>query len=255
MTAVNNRSADHTDPTGNHLLNYKTVWIHGAGLSGSTWDRLAARFEDAAQPDLPGHGRAAPVLPARVETFADTMQGDVPQGAVLIGHSLGGMVALELASRLGSSVKALVLIECVPTVRTGPAARLIASMFAGIFSALPPGWLAKLSALGQTPDTAAELQNQISRMTRAGLRSALEACVHYDGRRHLANIHAPCLILIGRRNKATHQGAKLMASRIAKAKLVELEGGHILHTDAPNALMTAIEDFVRKIEPIETRPS
>ena len=46
-----------------------------------------------------------------------------------------------------------------------------------------------------------------------------------------------------------------MASRIAKAKLVELESGQMLHTDAPNALMTAIEYFVRKIEPTETRPS
>ena len=79
--------------------------LHGLGATGAVWDGLVARLPDAwpgawIVPDLPGHGRSAPLprysfggLAAEVARLADR---ETP--LVAFGHSLGGAVALTLGS-------------------------------------------------------------------------------------------------------------------------------------------------------------
>lgn len=227
------------------LAQCDSFWLHGAGLAGDTWHRLTSGFPRALTPDLPGHGKAAMVYPPRVETYADALMGSVPQGAVLIGHSLGGMVALELAARLKEKVAALVLIEAVPTVRDRFSGRVAANVGAGVFKMLPTSAFGWLSGLGQSPDTRAELRRQIARTDRARIAAALDAAAHYDGRSNLRQIKVPTLVIVGRKNSATHHGAALMAEQIPDADLLKLPGGHMLHTDNPIQLRRAIENLLR----------
>jgi pimeloyl-ACP methyl ester carboxylesterase len=172
---------------------------------------------------------------------------DVPQDAVLIGHSLGGMVALELAMQLKGRVAALILIEAVPTVRDRVMGRISATVATTLFKAIPVSWFTRLSGVGQTPDTRAELRRQMSRMDKPRIIAALEAAGAYDGRHHLAGVTVPTLIIVGRKDKATHRGAALMAAQIPGAKMITLPGGHMLHTDNPTGLRQAIDDFLTSI--------
>lgn len=86
------------------------VLLHGLGANGRVWD--AWPFPRVA-PDLPGHGPAA-TLPAY--TFASMAAAiavtlPVRQGLVIVGHSLGGVIALELASgRYGVQVDRVVAL-------------------------------------------------------------------------------------------------------------------------------------------------
>ncbi len=240
-------TADDGEAPVSPLARCDSFWVHGAGLAGDSWDRMTADLPLARTPDLPGHGQTAVMHPSRVERFAEVFADDVPQDAVLIGHSLGGMVALELTMRLKGKVAALVLIEAVPTVRDRFMGRISATLAAALFKAIPLSWFTRLSGVGQTPQTRAELHRQMPRMDKPRIVAALDAAAAYDGRAHLPQVSVPTLIIVGRKNKATHRGAALMAEQIPGAQMITLPGGHMLHTDNPTELRQAIDDFLTSI--------
>jgi pimeloyl-ACP methyl ester carboxylesterase len=81
------------------------VLLHGLGATGDVWGRwrplLAQRWPGRwIAPDLPGHGGSPPLPAYTFDGFAGAVAGVVPPGArvVVLGHSLGGVVGLALAS-------------------------------------------------------------------------------------------------------------------------------------------------------------
>jgi pimeloyl-ACP methyl ester carboxylesterase len=81
------------------------VLLHGLGATGEVWDTwrplLARRWPGRwLAPDLPGHGGSPPLAGYTFEAFADAVAGIVPPSSrvVVLGHSLGGVVGLALAS-------------------------------------------------------------------------------------------------------------------------------------------------------------
>ena len=98
------------------------VLLHGFALHSGIWGdwnfRLASRVEPRPI-DLPGHGRA-PWDPGigDLAGLARAVSGEVPPGALVLGWSLGGMVALELA-RQRMDIAGLVLIATTPRFVSG----------------------------------------------------------------------------------------------------------------------------------------
>lgn len=92
------------------------VFLHGWGLHGGIWADVLARvnYIPCLAPDLPGYGATPPVTPYTAETLADSLAADMPPGCVVVGWSLGGMVALAWAARRPEQVKALVLVGTTP---------------------------------------------------------------------------------------------------------------------------------------------
>ncbi|HYH31473.1 MAG TPA: alpha/beta hydrolase [Pseudonocardia sp.] len=77
--------------------------LHGLGATSEVWDGVAAAMPGPwVAPDLPGHGGSAPLpaytFPAVAEAVADLVD---PAGTVILGHSFGGVVGLQLAGRPG----------------------------------------------------------------------------------------------------------------------------------------------------------
>jgi pimeloyl-ACP methyl ester carboxylesterase len=79
--------------------------LHGLGATGDVWEGwrplLARRWPGRwLAPDLPGHGGSRPLPGSTFETLAAAVAGLVSGGAraVVLGHPLGGVVALALAS-------------------------------------------------------------------------------------------------------------------------------------------------------------
>jgi pimeloyl-ACP methyl ester carboxylesterase len=79
--------------------------LHGLGGTAEVWDGLTALLPDHwpgrwIAPDLPGHGRSAPLgrysFGGLAASVASVVPGDVP--LAVLGHSLGGAVALTLGS-------------------------------------------------------------------------------------------------------------------------------------------------------------
>jgi pimeloyl-ACP methyl ester carboxylesterase len=96
------------------------VFIHGLGESGLCFDGVLAeprleRWRRLA-PDLPGYGRSAwsdePLsLPQQADRIADWLATKEEGEAVVVGHSMGGVVALLLAERHPERVAAVIDVE------------------------------------------------------------------------------------------------------------------------------------------------
>lgn len=93
------------------------VLLHGWGTHGGIWDDLVLRFRDhraVMAPDLPGHGRAPPVLPYEIERVVDHLAAAAPARCVVAGWSLGGQLALAWARRHPQQIQRLILIATTP---------------------------------------------------------------------------------------------------------------------------------------------
>ena len=92
--------------------------VHGLTGHGQRWQTLATRhlpeFAIIA-PDLIGHGRSSWAAPwnidANVGALAALLEADADDPVVVVGHSFGGAVALNLAAARPDLVAALVLLD------------------------------------------------------------------------------------------------------------------------------------------------
>jgi len=73
--------------------------LHGLGATGEVWYDHLTRFGEVLAPDLPGHGRSPRLTEYTFASMAEAVAKGVPPGrqVVVVGHSLGGVLALMLA--------------------------------------------------------------------------------------------------------------------------------------------------------------
>jgi pimeloyl-ACP methyl ester carboxylesterase len=100
----------------------RVVFLHGGGQNAHTWDTVIIGLDEPALAvDLPGHGRSGwredgdygPVQNA--ETLLPVLRKWAPNPELVVGHSLGGLTALRLATRAPDLVKRLVLVDVTPS--------------------------------------------------------------------------------------------------------------------------------------------
>jgi pimeloyl-ACP methyl ester carboxylesterase len=201
------------------------VLVHGLGGAASNWVELVPALTGSYRVlalDLPGHGGSSP-LPAApsLTPFADVVavvaerEGLLP--ACVVGHSLGGLVALRLALRRPDAVRALLLASAagissgtrareaaVTTLVLARPARLVVP-----FRRLVAGveWLRYPvfgSFLVSDPAalSAAAVEGFLSGPARhTDVLSAGRALVADDPRIDLGHVRCPCLVLAGARDR------------------------------------------------------
>ena len=74
------------------------VLLHGWGLSSKVWAPLLAQLPALTALDLPGHGSALPAGDS-LAAWAEALVAQLPDGAVLVGWSLGAQLALHIAAQ------------------------------------------------------------------------------------------------------------------------------------------------------------
>jgi pimeloyl-ACP methyl ester carboxylesterase len=98
------------------------VFLHGLGGSQSTWASVLGHFAEnyrVAAVDLPGHGASDKPSPASTDYSISGIAAKLGEfveklelaPSILIGHSLGGATALQLALDRPKLVRALVLVD------------------------------------------------------------------------------------------------------------------------------------------------
>src|SRR5262249_55818513 len=104
------------------------LFLHGAGNDHTAWalhDRWFAHHgHNVLAPDLPGDGRSAgkllPTIAEMAEWTSALLDAAGAKQAKLIGHSMGSLVALEVAARHPAKVSALVLVGTSSAMAVGP---------------------------------------------------------------------------------------------------------------------------------------
>lgn len=218
------------------------VLLHGAGVDLDLWapqmPAFAAHYRVIAL-NLPGHGRSPMVsggVPEMAEAVMDTLGALGIERAAFIGLSLGGMVALEIASRWPDRAAHLIMVEAVPYVAATPWGKRLMEAAILPLRLIPTHWLAKLPAKSmgaKTQEAGLYVKTALARMTAARTHRILRDGLRYDGRPRLAQVAARTLIMVGADNPATHARAQVAARGIAGALFeVVPNAGHVLNRDA-----------------------
>jgi pimeloyl-[acyl-carrier protein] methyl ester esterase len=241
--------------------------LHGWGLHGGVWDTLMPKLTlqlRVTRVDLPGHGRSRsiPMPHSLTELTLQTMAA-VPPGAVVLGWSLGGLVALEAALRMPQRMRGLILANTTPrfvTAEDWP-------------HAMPPEQLREFAdGLGQdyqeTLRRFLSLQVHGDESARASLRelrdalfahgepdtaslaTGLEILKDSDLRSKLKNVGVPTLVLAGGYDRLTPVAAsEYMATHIPGAKLEMLpKSAHAPFISHADTFVSAVLGFVRSLD-------
>ena len=230
------------------------AFIHGAGFESSVWALHSRWFAfhgwSALAVDLPGHGRSAGPPLCSIGEMADwvldlvTKLGAAP--CVLVGHSMGALIAAEAASRAPREVRGLGLVGAAARM---PVHRdLLEAAQANQRSAL---YMLNLWGHG---DRAAFGGHQAPGLWMLGLGmrvlehsppgtlyADLAACNAYEGA-EAARIHCPTVVICGERDKMTPlSGGRQLAASIAASRLVVIaQAGHMLLAECPDATREAL---------------
>ncbi|HET6654891.1 MAG TPA: pimeloyl-ACP methyl ester esterase BioH [Gammaproteobacteria bacterium] len=98
------------------------VLLHGWGLHAGVWNEtipaLSQHYRCIAI-DLPGHGES-PVVEGDVYAWAEACRAAAPKGAIWLGWSLGGMIALAAALQAPADIAGLLLVSTTPRFVTAP---------------------------------------------------------------------------------------------------------------------------------------
>lgn len=222
--------------------------IHGLGLDRRMWERqtpaLAAADHRVIACDLPGHGLAdCPPHAGSAYTTAQLAaslvgvldEAEVSRG-VLVGFSLGGGVALQVALDHPGRVSALALVDT--TAWPGPDALARFGGRAALVEAEGVGVLAQ-PAIERwfTPEFVAAHGDIVRRYTAwiaendtIGYAAACRSLASLDLRARLGEIRCPTLVIVGDRDQATPVAmAETLAAGIAGAMLRILGlAGHLV---------------------------
>ena len=215
------------------------VLIHGIGMGRSVFADLVSHLDDAAEViaiDLPGYGEAPE--PPRVLTMERTadlvaayLRSNAGRPAVLVGHSMGAQVAIEIAARHPESAARLVLVGPTvdPAARTAP--RQVARLLRDIAVESP-----RVIALGARE------------YLRAGphLRTKFRAMLVHRPEDVLPRVEVPTLVLRGAQDAvASREWCLRIVAHLPHARFAEIPGhGHetMIRDAAPAA--RRIQEFL-----------
>lgn len=236
------------------VLNDHSVWIlQTRYLANHGWNVLAL--------DLPGHCRSAGEPPATVEQAADfvlaLMDASGLAQAALVGHSFGSLIALETAARAPDRVSHLIMVGTAYPMKVSPVllensvkdplkAIDLVNTFSHSTLAPPP------SALGPGTWLYGGSRALMKRVLASNpvvnvFYTGFKACDDYrHGEDAMAQVQCPTLFILGRQDQMTPaKSAQSLTAKAAQAKVVLLEAGHSLMTEAPDGVLFALRDFLQ----------
>lgn len=197
---------------------------------------------------LPGHPGGAPFssVGAYTEWTAHAL-GEIPGPRVVVGHSMGGAVALQLALDHPDLVDGLVLIASGPQLFVPDAAFELATADhrAECERLLRKGWPAA------DDETIAE---EVAAMLEAGQQTLLadyEACRSFDVVARLGEVGVPMLVVVGDNDALTPPSlAQKLSDGVGQTILVVVPGaGHWVMKERPATVDLLLAGFLARLEP------
>ncbi len=223
--------------------------IHGAGGTHQHWLYQVRDLPQSLSmaPDLPGHGRSRGTGQGTIAAYGDWLVSFLDAAGldqtVLVGHSMGGAIALDVALRYPKRVVGLGLIATGARLSVAPAlleslekdpATAVETIGQWAFGPEAPPEMVRLGKLliGATPTEV--------------LRRDFLACDAFDVREKLPQITQPTLVVCGTYDRMTPVHFSVyLRDQIAGARLHLVDGaGHMVQIERPEALVRALVAFL-----------
>ena len=253
--------------------------IHGIGGDWRTWEPVLdglARNHHVVAVDLPGHGGSAKgpgdySLGALASVLRDLGGSLGLERATVVGHSLGGGIAMQFAYQFPERCERLVLVSSgglgpdvglILRLATLPGSELFLSLTAPaarrlVDLASSAGHLLRLRAAADAEHYARAYSALAEPESRAAFLGTLRGVVGTRGqlvdardRLYLAG-HMPTLIVWGERDAvlpADHGQAAHEAIPGSRLEIFEA-AGHLPQLDEPGRFVTVVDDFTASTEP------
>lgn len=222
------------------------IFIHGSGSTKNVWQYQTDYFKDSIAVSLPGHIEGECI--GSIEQMAIWLKAYVDDNAitdlVLVGHSMGGGVALQYALDYPDDVMKLILVgsggrlRCHPDTLTFMKNALddsapFATMIDALAQQLPKKFGQRLKADSMALGPAVFLND-------------FEACDRFDVMDRLNEIAISTLVIVGSEDVMTPvKYSEFLQANIENAKIKLIEGGsHYVFVDYPNEVNSAIDEFL-----------
>jgi pimeloyl-ACP methyl ester carboxylesterase len=234
------------------------VFLHGVGGGHHAWEHQVPYFGGLGYPshawDQPGYGHSATVEPYDLEhisaSLARLIESLGGEPVVLVGHSMGGLIAQETYVRHPQLIKAMALCFTSPAF-AGGSSEFTKQFLAARIGPLDEGKsMAEIAAkLIPTMGSNSKLAEQIM----AGVppdtyRKAVRLLTTFDRRKELADIKVPTLLVAGSEDKTAPPAVmEKMWQKIPGSEYVLIEDcGHLGPMDRPEEFNAALLAFLRQ---------
>jgi len=236
------------------------ILIHGAGLDRTIWQmqtrNIAFQGRRVYAVDLPGHGYSEGSALENIEEMANWvtwfMDAAGVDAATVMGHSMGSLIALDLASRYPERTERLILTGVAESMPVHPDLLAAARADEPLASELIVFW-----GLGEKAQTGGHplpglwvhgASEVLLKNAKSGvLANDLAACDNFgDAKERAAKITCPTFFVLGRDDKMSpvKSGGRL-ADVIDGAQVNILEKcGHMMMIERPNEMYHALRPLI-----------
>jgi len=233
--------------------------IHGLGSSSQIWEAQVRYFSERYRViayDLRGHGRSSkPAVPYNMQLFAEDATRllgalDVP-AAHIIGTSLGGMIAFELAVHYPQLLKSLVVVNSVPDMRVKSPRDYInlwqKTLLLKMLSARDMG---KFLSRRLLPGPERELVRQAfierwAQNDKRAYQAAFQSVIGWSVDNCLGEIRCPVLVVASEHDLWSLDEKRIYVAKIPVARLAVIEGAHHAVTiERPEQFNQVLDEFL-----------
>ena len=239
------------------------LFIHGAANDHSVWNTHTRYFSshgwNAIAVDLPGHNKTSGPVISNIRESAEWILKCLDQldiaNTILVGHSMGSLIALESASLQPHRITKLVLIgTCYPMPVSPQLLELAKSKPEQAYELINHYSFSDRAKLGtsQMPGLSM-LGSSIQLMQRSApgvLHADFTACNSYDNGVNAADqVSCPTLFLLGAEDKMTPvTGAENLIAHVKSNQVTVLpRTGHALMIEQPNVVLDCLVDFLPEL--------
>jgi pimeloyl-ACP methyl ester carboxylesterase len=242
------------------------VFIHGAQNDHSVWSQQTRYFAhhgfNVLAVNLPGHGRSKGPAKASVEALAAWLLALLDaagvERAMLVGHSMGSLVALEAAYQAPARVSKIAMLGTTYPMKVSdalletskndePAAIDMVNIWSHSMRAQNPACpSAGVSTMGASRRLMQRMSQRSSQDPPAHLfHTDFAACNAYaNGETAARALQCPVLFIFGSKDMMTPaRSTKLLTSAIPHGKIVNVDAGHSLMAEQPCAVLDALFAF------------
>lgn len=244
------------------------VLIHGWGCDSRTWQPLLPALQKIATVtciDLPGFGRSEMLADYSLDAVLARLEPQLPEYSVIMGWSLGGMLAVQLAARYPQKISGVIALAANAKFVASPdylaaMARSVNRHFNNSFTQDPQASLKIFGGLlAQGDEHERALLKQLRRTETGEINpnwlQALELLAQLDNRAALAQLTLPVLHLLAEKDALVPESAAAALKELnPQQHIVVLENAaHALHWSRSQRVIELVADFlVRQTERIKT---